>query len=115
MQEEEQQEEQEEQEEEEQEEEELELQTGGLRGAAALHVATLKPTAKLLFFPANKIIRDECNSQVSNISEKNFQDLFQNLTAFNLRMKWILFVLWYLSKDRYPLKTPGRLPSQKAS
>ena len=43
---------------EEQEEKEEELQTGGLRGAAALHVATLKPTAKHLVLPANKTNKD---------------------------------------------------------
>ena len=51
-------EEEEEEQEEEQEEKEEELQTGGLRGAAALQVATLKPTAKHLVLPANKTNKD---------------------------------------------------------
>ena len=41
-----------EKEEQEQEEEEL-LQTSGLRGAAAVHIAALKPTAEQLFLPSN--------------------------------------------------------------
>ena len=50
---EEQEEEQEEKQEEEQDEEEL-LQTSGLRGAAAVHIAALKPTAEQLLFPPNQ-------------------------------------------------------------
>ena len=47
-------EEQEEDEKEEQEEEEELLQTSGLRGAAAVHIAALQPTAEQLLFPPNQ-------------------------------------------------------------